>query len=77
MIYPRNGAVKANDNLIIKLLNDSTVALLSDVVLIFIRFLKCGVIIPLNKYTNAIKNKPNSEILKPKHINDIDIYIDI
>ena len=71
------GTVNENDNLIIKLLNESTVALLSDVVLIFIRFLKCGVIMPLNKYTNAIKNKPYIEILKPKHINDIDIIIDI
>ena len=43
------GIVNENDNLIIKLLNDITVARLSEDVLIFIKFLICGVIIPLKR----------------------------
>ena len=71
------GIVNENDNLIIKLLNDITVARLSEDVLIFIKFLICGVIIPLKRQIDDIKIKPINEILKPKQINDIVIDNDI
>ena len=54
---PKIGAINANEILITKLLKERTVALLSEVEFIFIRFLKLGVIIPLIKYINTIKIK--------------------
>jgi hypothetical protein len=58
LIKPRIGAITANDILITKLLKESTVALLSDVEFILIRFLSLGVIIPLNRYIKIINIKP-------------------
>jgi hypothetical protein len=58
VINPSIGAIIANDILITKLLSESTVALLSEVELRLIRFLKFGVITPLKRYIKIINIRP-------------------
>ena len=76
-MYPKKGANIAKDTLIIKLLIDNTVALLSDVVLIFISLRRIGVTIPRIMYIIKINNNPNKELLAPNIVNDISIAIDM
>ena len=57
----------------IKLLIESTVALLFDVVFILIAFRKIGVTIPLSRYMDSINTNPITDEFIPNKINEITI----